>query len=312
MKEVKREILFRKQERISLIFIVLLVAASYVYTFFIKPKVPSQTKIYNIEEVVRHEPDLDTTIVQVKKLIAPKKYPKKKFSKTPINLQSFDPNKADSITLLHLGLKPWTVANILKYRSKGGKFYQCSDLAKIYSLEPETYETILPYCTVTIAKKKPSLNKKAPKSWTNKSSSDSIAYKKKKYEKPITIVDVNTADTTEFKTLRGIGSVYAARIVKFRNSLGGFHSIKQLREIWGLEPEVIDQNLSRLTITPMLTRIDMNAPKDSLAAHPYIDWRIAKIIENYRLRHGEYQKPEDILKTKVISDSLFNKLKPYF
>ena len=310
MKEIKREILFKRQERVSLIIIALLVAGSYSYTFFVKPKLPDQTTVYSIEDLVRHEPNMDTTYAQVKKFIKPKTYPKKKFSKTPIKLQTFDPNKADSLTLLHLGLKPWTVSNIIKYRAKGGKFYQCSDMAKIYSLESETYENILPYCAIAIPKKKPSFKKQPPKSWVK----DSSTYSKptwKKYEKIVTIVDINTADTSDFKTLKGIGSIYAARIVKFRTALGGFHSIEQLKEVWNLEPEIIEQNRSRLILNSGPNKIDLNVPKDSLVLHPYINWNLAKVLDNYRKRHGDYNTPEDILKTKVVSDSIYNKLKPY-
>jgi len=58
-------------------------------------------------------------------------------------------------------------------------------------------------------------------------------------------------------------------------------------------------------------KIDVNGDKDSLATHPYIDWPIAKVISNYRKQHGPYNSPEEILKTKIITDSLYNKLKPY-
>ena len=36
----------------------------------------------------------------------------------------FDPNTADSTMLLRLGLSPWQVRNIYKYRARGGRYHR--------------------------------------------------------------------------------------------------------------------------------------------------------------------------------------------
>ena len=59
---------------------------------------------------------------------------------------------------------------------------------------------------------------------------------------------INAADTTGFKSLKGIGSYYSSKIVKYRKALGGFTSVEQLKEVYGILPEVIDQNVSRLIV----------------------------------------------------------------
>ena len=50
-------------------------------------------------------------------------------------------------------------------------------------------------------------------------------------------VNLNRADSALLESLPRIGPVLAARICKFREALGGFYTVDQLREVWGLEDE---------------------------------------------------------------------------
>ena len=43
----------------------------------------------------------------------------------------FDPNRTDSVTFCRLGLPAWMAKNILRYRSKGGKFRKAEDFKKV-------------------------------------------------------------------------------------------------------------------------------------------------------------------------------------
>ena len=79
-------------------------------------------------------------------------------------------------------------------------------------------------------------------------------------------IDINSADTTLFKSLPGIGSVYATRIVKYRNLLGGFVEITQLKEVYGIKPELFDQIKSQLFIS---TKMVKKIAADSLWKRPY-------------------------------------------
>ena len=64
----------------------------------------------------------------------------------------FDPNTLDSIGFISLGLKPWIISNILKYRSKGGVFKTDSDFGKIYGFDKKLFSTLQPF--IQIAKTK--------------------------------------------------------------------------------------------------------------------------------------------------------------
>lgn len=127
-------------------------------------------------------------------------------------------------------------------------------------------------------------------------------------------IDINTADTTEWKKLPGIGSGRAKMIVKFRNSLGGFASVEQIKETFSLPPEVYDQIAPYLENkhSEIIKKINVNvATYDQLNAHPYIDPKVAKVIVKYREQHGKYAQISDLKKTDLVDDALLSKVAPY-
>ena len=63
-------------------------------------------------------------------------------------LFAFDPNTADSSTLLRLGLKPWQVRSIYKYRAHGGHFRKPQDFARLYGLTLAQYRRLEPYISI--------------------------------------------------------------------------------------------------------------------------------------------------------------------
>jgi competence protein ComEA len=126
--------------------------------------------------------------------------------------------------------------------------------------------------------------------------------------------NINNADTTQLKQIRGIGSKLSARIVKYRDRLGGFYSLEQLREVYGLQPEVID-SLNKYTFvakahTP--ARINLNtATIDELRTHPYMTSNLARAIVAYREQHGRFESVEELKQIKIIKPEQYEKLKPY-
>lgn len=73
-------------------------------------------------------------------------------------------------------------------------------------------------------------------------------YNKKSSSYDTVRVELNSADTTELKRLRGIGSVLSARIVKYRTKLGGFSSVEELKNVYGLSDETYQSILPHVWI----------------------------------------------------------------
>lgn len=125
--------------------------------------------------------------------------------------------------------------------------------------------------------------------------------------------DINTADTSAFIALPGIGSKLASRIVLFREKLGGFYDVSQLAEVYGLHDSVFRK------ISPMLRcnsnrirKIEINsAEKETLKIHPYIRWQMANALVAYREQHGSYHSADDIAKLENIDMDAVKKMMPY-
>ena len=194
-------------------------------------------------------------------------------------LTLFDPNTADSATFRQLGLPGWMARNILRYREKGGKFRRPDDFRKIYGLTEEQYHTLSPYIRIAqtdTAHARPSL-------FLSEARTDSFPQKAEKYA-PGTKIDLNRADTTELKKIPGIGSGIARLISGYRQQLGGFYNLSQLEDI--------DLDYRQLADwfridTTAIRRIPVNrASVDRLRRHPYLNFYQAKVLVEYRRKHG--------------------------
>ncbi|TRX59395.1 hypothetical protein FNH22_09515 [Fulvivirga sp. M361] len=155
----------------------------------------------------------------------------------------------------------------------------------------------------------------APKKRTNRKSFTSSI--KKNYSKPqakIQVFDINQADTTALKRLKGIGKVFSRRIVNYRNALGGFVSKKQFNEVYGLADSVILQ-LDTLTFIssgyhPKWIEINLFDDYD-LSRHPYISKKVARAITAYRFQHGQFTSIEDLDTMHLIDSLTLARIEPY-
>ena len=121
------------------------------------------------------------------------------------------------------------------------------------------------------------------------------------------------ADSVVLQIVPGIGALTAGRIIKHRESLGGFILIAQLNEVYGLKPETIPiiwEYFDFDTVAPR--QLDINTvPLEDLAKHPYISYQEAKVLVAYRLQHGPYLQLDDLLKIKIFKADWVNKIGHY-
>lgn len=226
----------------------------------------------------------------------------------PTELFDFNPNTINDADWIKLGLKEWQIKTINNYKSKGGEFRIKSDASKIYGLADTLYKLLYPYIQLPEEKIQNSTN--FNKTYTKFEKPNNSFEKKNNINK---IIDINTADTTELKTLKGIGSAFSKRIIKYRESLGGFIKIEQLKEVYGITEEMYNQNKSLLSIsTNHLNLININTVDlETLKKHPYIDWNLAKTIVSYRKSHGSYKDVNDIKQIHLVTDEIYTKIAPY-
>lgn len=217
----------------------------------------------------------------------------------------FDPNKLDSAGWVKLGFSPKQSASIINYRNAGAVFRKPADVKKLFVVDDERYEALLPFIQIEeVAKEKPQERAKKYPDFNNREALN---------PKPI-IVELNAADTAKLKKLYGIGSSFAKRIVKYRELLGGYMSKEQLLEVYGMDTvrySPISENL--VVDTTIRNRININtADFKTLLRHPYLNKNQVKAIVNYRKQHGDFNSISDLQKIHLISKETFNRIAPYF
>lgn len=219
----------------------------------------------------------------------------------PSTLFYFDPNTITLADWEKLGLARRVFQTINKYRSKGGKFRSADDLKKIYGLNSEDFNRIAAYIKIEKQNKEPA--KEFPSGKGNQP----------RTSQTYSTIDINVSDTSAWIQLPGIGSRLASRIINFREKLGGFYSIEQVGETYGL-PDSVFQKIKPYLIkgATNLQKININtASREELKNHPYIKSAIASAIINYRQVHGVFNEPAELKKIMTVTDEVFQKISPY-
>lgn len=227
-------------------------------------------------------------------------------------LQPFNPNQLTVEQWQALGLPRFMGQRILNYRDKVGDFTYKAELGRIYGLPDSVFQKLYPF--IQLPEERPSkYNRRQSLAGTPPAPRPEWANRPKE-KFVLAPFNINTADTTQLKQIRGIGSKLSARIIKYRNSLGGFTDVGQLKEVYGLQPNVVD-SLQKYTFVPKaisLSLLNLNAvTADELKAHPYISSNVARAIVAYREQHGNYEHVEEVRNVKLVTAELFAKIKPY-
>jgi DNA uptake protein ComE-like DNA-binding protein len=120
----------------------------------------------------------------------------------------------------------------------------------------------------------------------------------------VVIIDINKATQEDLIKIYGIGEAISLRILKFKESLGGFVSMEQMNDVWGLSPEVIENLNSHFKVmtVPNVKKVDINnASIKELSQFPYFNYQLAKQIVTFRSMNGDFKNSDDLTKIKGLS-----------
>jgi len=211
----------------------------------------------------------------------------------------FNPNNLPAADWIRLGLSPAQAQSIKNYEAKGGRFETKEDVRKMYVISPQLYNRIEAYIVIP----QPEAQKTGP----------APVVQTEKAKPRATVVELNSADTSALKSLPGVGSVFAKRILSYRNRLGGFHSAEQLLEVYGFDVERYEQVKNFVKTDPQfLSRIPLNtAAAAELRQHPYVTPNTATAIVSYRKLHGPFKTLEALQDVDLVNPELYRKLAPY-
>ena len=300
MKKREKIFLLTAEQWLGLLILAVLIAAGMVATKYLQPE---SKPVVLVEDSIKTDfKDYQTKQDSVYKAKWKKTY---KRDTIEIRMQVFDPNTVDSMTLLHLGFKPWQAKNMLKYRAKGGRYRKKEDMKKLYGMTDSMYIALEPYICI----QQDSIVIDSTKMDTVRL--DSLP--KWRSIKKDTILNLRTADTTELKLIRGIGSYRAKMIVRYREQLGGYVRVEQILEARGMDKVIADSILSHFYIdSVVVNKMPVNKMRpEVLQRHPYLNFEQAKAIYEYRRKHIRIKSAEELKKIKGLSPTDIEKISIY-
>jgi len=292
-KSITEEMYLSKKERTGMTIMLILLGLFILGPYFWKQMVVVNAKS---DPIIQQIPKVESEFIEKPKKEY-KKYVKAKTTSHAVP-QSFDPNQLDLITARKIGLPDRVFHNLNKYLQKGGKIKSKEQFGKIYGMDENLFKHLEKYITIHDTH---SIFKKYI-------SKDSISIK----ATPIKI-KINTANETQWDQLPGIGPKLASRIIKFRESLGGYYKVEQVCEVYGIADSVCAKIIPLLILDSNIKPIKINqSDKDELEAHPYIHSKQAEFIVKYRKNHERINDLEEISKTGYFDQEWLLKMKHYF
>ena len=217
----------------------------------------------------------------------------------------FNPNTADSMTLLRVGLKPWQVKNLMAYRRAGGRWKDADDFKRLYGLSDEEFQRLRPYVQIPPAVKEVYFTEH------DRALQDSLHHLRPEKFTQLTVLDLNTVDTLTLRKIPGIGVGYSRSIVSYRERLGGFVSVAQLKDIEGLPARIeewfsVEEQVAVRTIS--INKSDFK----TLVRHPYLSYEQVKVITTHIRKYGPLRSWKDLQLYPEFTPQDFERLTPYF
>jgi competence protein ComEA len=232
--------------------------------------------------------------------------PDREIAGIKLNPFPFDPNTMKEEEWVKLGLNIRQIRNIQNYIASGARFSQKEDFRRVYTISDEEFEILEPFIRIIPEVEPEPMALKSDSILPGKKFSDIRTAETPKD-------DINLADSLLLIRVRGIGPVFAQRIIRYRELLGGFHSASQLFEVYGLDSTRIDAVTGRFYFeSNTLKKIDVNSAEiQDLTAHPYIDYYLAKSIVDQRIKKGSLVSDADLYGIALMHDALYKKIIPY-
>jgi DNA uptake protein ComE-like DNA-binding protein len=260
---------YSKSQR-SGIFLLVLLCLIFQFAFFYFD--PSNNKENNSEKQkwISLQTKVDAIKTEKQNYI-PKIYP-------------FNPNFISDYKGSKLGMSVAEIDRLLNFRKTNQYVNSASEFQKVTQVSDSLLNAISPYF-------------KFP-DWVNKSKKNNFKPFEKKTIK-IIVLDINLATKEDLIKIYGIGPALSDRILKQKEILGGFVNMKQMEDVWGLSPEVIESLNEHFKVAtlPKIKKIDINnASIKELMLFPYFKYALAKAIVTYRSMNGDFKNSEDLTK----------------
>ena len=203
----------------------------------------------------------------------------------------YNPNFITDYKGYKLGMSVDEIDRLLAFRKENKYVNSSQEFQNVTKISDSLLNVMSPYFKFPdwVNKKK---EYKAFKKYPNQ------AFAKKE---KIVLIDINQATKEDLIKIYGIGEAISVRILKQKEVVGGFVSMEQMKDVWGLSPEVIENLNShfKVSVLPNFKKIDINnASLKELSQFYYFKYPLAKEIVTYRSMKGNISNIEDLTKIK--------------
>ncbi len=202
----------------------------------------------------------------------------------------FNPNFITDFKGYKLGMKVEEIDRLLAFRKLGKFANSAKEFQQVTKISDSLLNVISPYFKFPDWVNNPKKENNYKSNWKE--------YPKKEAFK---VLDINQATKEDLMKITGIGDAISDRILIQKDLYGGFVSMEQMNDVWGLSPEVL-LNLNKyftISVLPNLKKIDINnASIKELGQFPYFRFPVSKNIVTYRSMNGDI-KIEDLANIKA-------------
>ena len=223
----------------------------------------------------------------------------------------FNPNTITSEELDSLALPFYVKRNLLSYREAGGRIRSANDFRRIYGMNDSIFDAVKDFLLFESPREVsepprstiPENNRNEPQRIPNNRAANAAILK----------IELNSADSVELTKLNGIGPVFASRIIRYRDLLGGFYKKEQLLEVYNFSEETFKSLENNIETDPdKIKKIQLNlAEFAELLRHPYLSREQVQAIINYRNKHGAFRSVNDLVQNNILDSLTFLKIEPY-
>ncbi|MBO9586948.1 MAG: helix-hairpin-helix domain-containing protein [Flavobacterium sp.] len=276
-KSLQQYLRFTKQQRIG-IFMLFLIMIGLQLFYFLSDFNVSETKSPEKEQWLALQSEIDQDKLIDKSL-------------KQVNYL-FNPNFISDYKGYKLGMSVEEIDRLTAFRKENKYLNSAEEFQKVTGISDSLLNKISPLFKFPDWKQNKTNHPTEKKDFSIKS------FPKK--EKPA-VLNINEATQEDLMKIYGIGEGLSTRILKQKEILGSFVSMDQMKEIWGLSPEVINELNAhfKVVIPSSLKKINVNeASLKELAQFSYFKYGIAKQIVTYRSMNGNFNNIEDLAKIK--------------
>ena len=249
-----------------------------------------------------------------------------------VEMSSFNPNSDDYNKMRQAGVPKEVAVGIIRWRSYGKVYRMKEDLVLVSGMTDSLYSVLEPYIVIadSLAAKpkeyatKPRLEYRPKQSTPEKTTVRKVESSPRKYESDtlvnpskkktkIELLEINSADSIALVAVNGIGAKSAVEIMKYRDLLGGFHSVEQISEVKCVTEQNFAKILQQIYCDSCeIQKIDINfaAPK-VIARHPYVSARALRKIIKQRQLKGGWSRIEEMVEDEILSEDEAKRLAPY-